>query len=59
MPKPRGARSADSQHDGVLPIGRRPFDMLLIGFFVLNLLVITYVVDIEQITAPSNPDPGA
>lgn len=41
-----------------LPIFVRPFDLALIGFFLFNFVVITYVVDIEQITAPVNPDPG-
>ncbi len=32
-----------------IPLRERPFDLLIIAFFVINLLFITYIVDIEQI----------
>ncbi len=32
-----------------LPLSRRPFDIALLVFFVINLSFITYIVDIEQI----------
>ena len=40
----------------VVPISRRRFDLVFVGFFLLNLLFITYIVDLEQlvIADPSN-----
>jgi len=35
-----------------LPLAKRKLDMVIIGFYVINLLFITYVVDIEQLTIP-------
>ena len=32
-----------------IPLRERPFDLLIIAFFVINLLFITYIVDIEQL----------
>jgi hypothetical protein len=32
-----------------IPLRQRPFDWALLGFFWLNLLVITYLFDIEQV----------
>jgi hypothetical protein len=32
-----------------VPLRQRPFDWLLLGFFWLNLLLITYTFDIEQV----------
>ena len=32
-----------------VPLRQRKFDFLLIGFFLINLLFITYIVDIEQL----------
>ena len=39
-----------------IPLGRRPTDWVILGFFVVNLLFITYIVDLEQlvIADPSN-----
>jgi hypothetical protein len=31
-----------------VPLSRRPLDVLYVSFFVLNLVFITYIVDIEQ-----------
>lgn len=32
-----------------LPLSRRPLDVIFIGFFVVNLFFITYIVDVEQL----------
>lgn len=36
----------------VLPLSRRPLDIILVAFFVFNLLFITYVIDFEQLVIP-------
>ncbi len=36
-----------------IPLARRRLDVLFIGFFAVNLLFITYIVDIEQIIIPN------
>jgi EXPERA (EXPanded EBP superfamily) len=36
------------------PLSRRPGDFVFIGFFVINLFFVTYIVDIEQLTV-ANP----
>ena len=36
----------------VIPLNKRKFDWLFIGFFLLNLFFITYIVDIEQLIIP-------
>jgi hypothetical protein len=41
--------------DHPVALRQRPFDWLLVAFFVLNLLVITYLFDIEQVVVA---DPG-
>ena len=33
----------------VVPLARRPLDVAIVAFFALNLLLITYVVDLEQL----------
>lgn len=33
----------------IIPITRRPGDLLIVAFFVINLLFITYMVDLEQL----------
>jgi len=35
--------------DVVLPLSKRPLDLLFLAFFVVNLTVITYIIDIEQL----------
>ena len=35
-----------------IPLANRPGDLVLIGFFTLNLVVITYMVDLEQLLIP-------
>lgn len=35
-----------------IPLHRRPLDIVIVGFFVVNLLAITYVVDFEQLIIP-------
>src|SRR5512143_73269 len=35
-----------------LPFSRRRADWIFVGFFLLNLLFITYIVDIEQLIIP-------
>jgi len=32
-----------------IPLGKRPIDWLLLGFFIVNLGFITYIVDLEQL----------
>ena len=36
-----------------IPFSQRKTDWLLVGFFVLNLTFITYIVDIEQLILPN------
>lgn len=51
----------------VVPLRLRPLDVVLLGFFAVNLLVISYVVDLEQLviadpesfTYPVWPPPAA
>ncbi|WP_084557599.1 EXPERA domain-containing protein [Hamadaea tsunoensis] len=38
------------------PLRRRPLDLVLVIFFAVNLLVVTYMIDLEQIVIA---DPGA
>jgi hypothetical protein len=40
--------------DQVIPLVRRPVDIAIVAFFVVNLLFITYVVDLEQLVI-ANP----
>jgi hypothetical protein len=35
-----------------IPLRRRPWDVVFVAFFAVNLFFITYVVDIEQLTVP-------
>jgi hypothetical protein len=37
-----------------LPLSRRPGDFAFIGFFIVNLFFVTYIVDVEQLTI-ANP----
>jgi hypothetical protein len=36
----------------VIPLSKRPIDILILAFFFVNILFITYVVDVEQLTVP-------
>jgi hypothetical protein len=36
-----------------IPLGLRRIDLVFVGFFLVNLLFITYIVDIEQIIIPN------
>jgi len=36
----------------VIPLSRRKGDIVILGFFWLNILLITYIVDVEQIVLP-------
>lgn len=38
------------------PLRRRPFDWLFVAFFLVNLLFVTYVVDLEQVVIPDTGD---
>ena len=40
----------------VLPIKKRPIDMYFVGFFLLNVLFITTIVDIEQLVIDDPSD---
>jgi hypothetical protein len=46
----------DKMTGQVIPISRRPLDLLIVIFFLINLFFITYVVDLEQlvIADPTN-----
>lgn len=58
VPAPPSAATI-SPKSRVLPLSERKLDYAFIGFFVINLLVITYIIDIEQLTIPQpNPVPG-
>ncbi len=35
--------------ENVIPLKERPVDILILGFYFLNILFITYIIDIEQI----------
>jgi hypothetical protein len=35
-----------------VPLRERPLDWLILGFFVVNLGFITYIVDVEQLVVP-------
>ncbi len=35
-----------------VPLLKRPADLLIVAFFVVNLLFITYIVDLEQLVIP-------
>ncbi len=37
----------------VLPLARRPVDLVLVAFFLFNLLFISYIVDFEQLVIPN------
>ena len=39
-----------------IPLGRRPWDVVFIAFFVVNLGFITYVVDLEQLVIADPAD---
>ncbi len=36
-----------------VPLLKRPIDLVFVGFFAVNLLVVTYFIDIEQLTVTS------
>jgi hypothetical protein len=36
------------------PLRRRPFDWLFVAFFTVNLLFVTYIVDLEQVVVPDS-----
>lgn len=36
----------------IIPLSRRPGDIVILAFFLVNILFITYVVDIEQLIIP-------
>ena len=38
--------------ESVIPLSRRKGDIVILAFFWLNILVITYIVDVEQIVLP-------
>jgi hypothetical protein len=47
------------QHKGavvenkIIPFRNRPLDILIVAFFLINLLFITYMVDLEQLVIPN------
>jgi hypothetical protein len=38
-----------------IPLKKRPLDIIIIVFFIINLIFITYMIDVEQLVI-SNPD---
>jgi hypothetical protein len=40
-----------------LPLRKRPIDVVIVAFFLVNLLFVTYIVDFEQIAIPDPVDP--
>jgi hypothetical protein len=38
----------------LIPLSKRPGDIAILAFFLVNLLFITYVVDFEQLTVPDS-----
>lgn len=48
--------AAECQAGGreVIPLLQRPWDVLYLTFFFINIVLITYIVDIEQLTCESN-----
>ena len=44
-----------TMHMPSLPLSKRPLDMAVVVFFAINLLVITYIIDLEQLVI-ANPD---
>ena len=49
-------RSLELRDKEVLPLKKRPYDFFFIGWFIINLLLVVYVIDIEQLVIkdPSN-----
>lgn len=43
------ATTSDALEGQILPLRKRPFDLVFIVFFLLNLGFITYIVDLEQL----------
>lgn len=41
--------STDTASAATIPFSRRPLDVMLVAFFLVNLCFITYIVDLEQI----------
>jgi len=39
----------------IVPLSKRPLDIVILAFFVINILFITYIVDVEQLVI-ANPD---
>ncbi|HTJ50035.1 MAG TPA: emopamil-binding family protein [Cyclobacteriaceae bacterium] len=39
----------------LIPLKKRPLDIIIIVFFIINLIFITYMIDVEQLVI-SNPD---
>ena len=39
----------------LIPLKKRPLDIVIIVFFIINLIFITYMIDVEQLVI-SNPD---
>jgi hypothetical protein len=61
MPPPSTDRPAVGQAANLpappVPLGQRKLDWLFLGFFLINLFFITYIVDLEQLVI-ADPSPG-
>ncbi len=42
--------------DVTVPLKERPLDWFIVGFFVINIVFITYLVDIEQLVVTNTSD---
>ena len=42
----------------IIPLKKRPIDIVIIAFFAINILFITYIIDFEQIAVPDPIIPG-
>jgi len=49
---PMRASASETSSARTLPLAKRKIDAVILGFYVLNLSFITYVVDVEQLTIP-------
>ncbi len=51
--------SVTARPGGAVPLRRRPVDLVFTAFFVVNLLVVTYMIDLEQLVLPPQTGGGS
>jgi hypothetical protein len=49
--RPKAAAVGAPEGREVIPLAQRPWDILYLVFFLVNIFIITYIVDIEQLTS--------